>query len=342
MTQLLPFTVQACPQASLPPRPVQMRVALAFVEHRVNVWLRFGQPVRETALDRLRRVATFEPDAVCCRVKWIGNDYGTALWQLMVLQAPMLFVGAQRISGVTPGARILLRADGELQVKAARSHRRHRGTGHRSGYGCRHVLAHSRQPAGSTPAAAALHRRAAYGASCARSVEMSRRVLFAGMGIGLAALCAPFVMPMAAHENVFLVYNPTDSVPRGWYRVSSIANAASLHVGSIVLVRLPADVAAFAGQRGYLPSGVPILKRIGALAPQSICVRGQVVLIDGAVAASTRTHDGARRPLRAWQHCRPLANGELFLLSDTSPASFDSRYFGPITASAVLGIAWPL
>jgi hypothetical protein len=118
MTQLLPVAVQAWPQAVFPPRPVQMRVSLAFVKHRVNVWLRFGQPVRETVLDRWRRVATFEPNAVCCRMKWIGNDYGTALWQLMVLQAPMSFDGSQRVSGVTPGARILLRADGEQQVKA--------------------------------------------------------------------------------------------------------------------------------------------------------------------------------------------------------------------------------
>jgi hypothetical protein len=117
MTQLLPITVQAWPQAVVP-RPVHMRVSLAFVEHRVNLWLRFGRPVRETVVDRWRRVATFEPNAVCCRVKWIGNDYGTALWQLMVLEAPMPFDGAQRIAGVTPGACILLRADGEQQVKA--------------------------------------------------------------------------------------------------------------------------------------------------------------------------------------------------------------------------------
>lgn len=118
MTQLLHITSQTWPQAAQSLRPLQMRVSLAFVEHRVNVWLRFGQPVRETTLDRWRRVATFEPDGVCCRVKWIGNDYGTALWQLMVLQAPMPFDGAQRIAGVAPGARILLRADGEQQVKA--------------------------------------------------------------------------------------------------------------------------------------------------------------------------------------------------------------------------------
>jgi len=118
MTQLLHSTAQPWPQAALSPRRVHMRVSLAFVDHRVNVWLRFGRPVRETVLDRWRRVATFEPNAVCCRVKWIGNDYGTAFWQLMVLQAPMAFDGAQRIAGVAPGARLLLRADGEQHVKA--------------------------------------------------------------------------------------------------------------------------------------------------------------------------------------------------------------------------------
>ena len=118
MTQLSPLGVQPWPLTTLPPRPIHMRVSLAFVEHRVNVWLRFGKPVREKTLDRWRRVATFEPNAVCCRVKWIGNDYGTALWQLMVLQAPMAFDDTQRIGGVAPGARIVLRANGEQQVKA--------------------------------------------------------------------------------------------------------------------------------------------------------------------------------------------------------------------------------
>ena len=106
-------------RAELPARrPTPMQVSLAFVEQRVTVWLRFGKPVRETVLNSWRRVAVVEPGAVCCRVKWIGNDYGTALWQLMVLQAPTPFDSAQRIAGVVPGARILLRADGELQVKA--------------------------------------------------------------------------------------------------------------------------------------------------------------------------------------------------------------------------------
>lgn len=109
---------QASLQKTEPQRPTRMRVSLAFVEDRVNVWLRFGQPTVEIVLDRWRRVAMFMPGAVCCRVKWIGNIYGTVLWQLLVMRAPTPFEDAQRVAGVLPGARILLRADGEMQVKA--------------------------------------------------------------------------------------------------------------------------------------------------------------------------------------------------------------------------------
>lgn len=110
---------QASLQKMVPQRPTRMRVSLALVEDRVNIWLRFGQPTVEIVLDRWRRVAMFMPGTVCCRVKWIGNVSGTALWQLLVMQAPTPFEGAQRVAGVLPGARILLRSDGEAQVKAA-------------------------------------------------------------------------------------------------------------------------------------------------------------------------------------------------------------------------------
>lgn len=41
-------------------------------------------------------------------------------------------------------------------------------------------------------------------------------------------------------------------------------------------------------------------------------------------------------------HTGRLRANELFLLSETSDASFDSRYFGPITVDRVIGRARPL
>ena len=172
-----------------------------------------------------------------------------------------------------------------------------------------------------------------------RSRRRARLVLAALSACGLAALAwASFAMPSAR-----VVYNPSNSVPVGWYRIAPVNSPSdSLRVGSIVLARLPAEPAALAAQRGYLPLHIPLLKRVGAVAPQHVCIVGGVVRIDGVPVAAVLRADRLGRPLSSWSQCRALAKGELFLLSVTNLASFDSRYFGPIAASAVIGEAQPI
>ena len=94
------------------------RVALAYVDQRIDIYLRFGEPVRVIRYDRWRRCAVFLPDAVLCRIRWQSNDFGTVRWQLMVMQACTSWDGVQRISGVQPGARLLLHAEGDKSVRA--------------------------------------------------------------------------------------------------------------------------------------------------------------------------------------------------------------------------------
>lgn len=104
--------------ATDPADPPLTRVSIAYVEHRINMYLRFGRPLRELRLDRWRRCASFTPDAVFCRVRWESNDYGTTRWQLIVLQTCTPGERMQRIAGVRPGAQLLLRAEGEAAVQA--------------------------------------------------------------------------------------------------------------------------------------------------------------------------------------------------------------------------------
>lgn len=164
----------------------------------------------------------------------------------------------------------------------------------------------------------------------------TRRVAVALLtSLGIAALAWPSLHTSMAR----IIYNPSDSVPPGWYRIGP---PESLRVGSIVLARLPADAAALAARRGYLPERIPLLKRIGAMSPQQVCIEKHIVRIDGMPVAGVHATDGRGRPLSAWQQCRRLHDGELFLLSATNQASFDSRYFGPVAVSTVIGSAQPL
>ena len=175
----------------------------------------------------------------------------------------------------------------------------------------------------------------------------ARLVLASLSACGLAALAwASLVHPLPR-----LIYNPSDSVAVGWYRVDPLDPRTgslprplppSLRVGGIVLTRLPAGAAALAAQRGYLPARVPLLKRVGAVAPQEVCNAGSSVRIDGVPSAAVLPADRWGRPLPSWPQCRRLRPGELFLLSVTNPASFDSRYFGPVSTSAVIGVAHPV
>lgn len=176
-----------------------------------------------------------------------------------------------------------------------------------------------------------------------RSRLHARLVLAGFAAVGLAALAwAAFVQPLPR-----LIYNPSDSVPVGWYRVDPQRHGANalprpLSVGSVVLTTLPPEVAALAAQRGYLPAHIPLLKRVGAVAPQHVCIVAGQVRIDGVPVAAARPTDRLGRPLPSLQLCRRLEAGELFLLSVTNPASFDSRYFGPVSTSAVIGVAHPI
>lgn len=146
------------------------------------------------------------------------------------------------------------------------------------------------------------------------------------------------ITPMCSRWAPRVLYNASDSVPRGWYHV---VPSDALAVGDLVAVRLPARFAHIAAARGYLPLGVPLLKRIAAAHPQQVCVRTDVVYVDGVRIAKLRRRDGAGRALHGWFGCRALRRGELFLLGDHE-ASFDSRYIGPLTLDCVIGRAMEL
>lgn len=117
VTAVPPPSLSAVLAGQAGPAPLT-RVSLAYVEQRIDLYLRFGEPARVVRLDRWRRVAVFLPGAMFCRIRWHANNYGTIRWQLMVMQACTPLDAVQRIPGVLPGARLLLHAEGEPTVRA--------------------------------------------------------------------------------------------------------------------------------------------------------------------------------------------------------------------------------
>ncbi|ECI2971565.1 S26 family signal peptidase, partial [Salmonella enterica subsp. enterica serovar Heidelberg] len=135
-----------------------------------------------------------------------------------------------------------------------------------------------------------------------RSRLRARLVLAGFATVGLAALAwAAFVQPLPR-----MAYNPSDSVAVGWYRIEpfdprTASRPRPLSVDSIVLMPLPDRAAMLAAQRGYLPTRVPLLKRVGAVAPQHVCIVAGQVRIDGVPVAAALPADRLGRPLPSLQ-----------------------------------------
>ncbi len=135
------------------------------------------------------------------------------------------------------------------------------------------------------------------------------------------------------------MWNASTSVPIGLY---ALRPADKLYVAELVAVRPPDRLAVFLDDRGYLPKGVPMLKRILALSGQTVCRRGRTITVDGMPMGRALVRDSRGRALPIWSGCRVLAIGEVFLMNAQSEQSFDSRYFGPLPASTIVARADPL
>jgi conjugative transfer signal peptidase TraF len=135
------------------------------------------------------------------------------------------------------------------------------------------------------------------------------------------------------------IWNASISVPIGLYRVQP---ATALAVTELVAIKPPDLLAAFLGLNGYLPIGVSMLKRVLALPGQTVCRNGLKIAVDGIDVGEAHERDGRGRPLPVWNGCQIIANGDVFVMNWQSADSLDSRYFGPLPASAVIGRAVPV
>jgi conjugative transfer signal peptidase TraF len=135
------------------------------------------------------------------------------------------------------------------------------------------------------------------------------------------------------------LWNASHSVPIGLYRLLPVSK---LTVTELVAVQPPDLLAAFLDLNGYLPIGLPMLKRVLALPGQTVCRSGLAIAVDGVEVGQARERDGRGRPLPVWHGCCAIADGDVFVMNWQSADSLDSRYFGPLPASAVIGKAIPI
>jgi conjugative transfer signal peptidase TraF len=157
--------------------------------------------------------------------------------------------------------------------------------------------------------------------------------------LALTAAAAALVAATVGEKPVpRFVWNASESVPIGLYRVQP---ADRLIVTDLVVAYPPEDLATRLAEGGYLPRGVPLIKRVLALPGQIVCREKLAITVDGIEMGAAFGRDRRGRALPSWQGCRVLAKGEVFLMNWDEPASLDSRYFGPLPLTTIVGRAAP-
>lgn len=152
-----------------------------------------------------------------------------------------------------------------------------------------------------------------------------------------------------AMSSLGLRFNLTSSLPVGLYRVTH--DSPTLERGAIVLYCLPAPVAGFAHERGYVPRGgqcpgglTPIGKMVAALPGDTVVLTADGITINGALESHSRAlaSDLKGRELPHLLGGSYVVQRDYIWLLAPSDRSFDSRYLGPLPVRNVLGRVQPL
>ncbi len=145
-----------------------------------------------------------------------------------------------------------------------------------------------------------------------------------------------------------LRFNTTRSVDPGFYWVID----KPVEKGDLISF-CPAEdtLTHMAYERGYIGFGncpghyERLLKHIVGGAGDSVQISNQSVAINGKTLpfSKSQSQDGLERPLAPYSPKRlVLKSNELWVMTNRSPLSFDSRYFGPIHSTQVSDVVKPL
>lgn len=164
---------------------------------------------------------------------------------------------------------------------------------------------------------------------------MTRTGLFFAAALATMGVGYPALTPMP----IKLMWNASASAPIGFYTIDF---DGPFEATDLVAVDVPEPLATFLATRGYLPKGVPLLKRVLGTSGQTVCRSNLTITIDGIEVGAALEQDRIGRDLPVWQGCRRIHSGEVFLMNWEVRDSLDGRYFGQTSTDQIIGRAVPL
>ncbi|SIQ89352.1 conjugation peptidase TraF. Serine peptidase. MEROPS family S26C [Rhizobium sp. RU33A] len=168
-----------------------------------------------------------------------------------------------------------------------------------------------------------------------------RQRCFVGQALSAALVAGAMIAFLGLVGGLRL--NLTPSAALGLWRIAPLELPVT--IGQSVFVCLPNGPAMqVARERGYLRAGLcsgghaPLIKRVVAISGQRVVISDHL-WVDGVriQALHLLNHDAKGRPLL--HDTGGIVPAGMVYLFSPYPGSWDSRYFGPVPASGILGLA---
>lgn len=164
-----------------------------------------------------------------------------------------------------------------------------------------------------------------------------KEIVFIAMACGLVMLLLSLLVKASLKKSFYL--NLSGSTPLGLYRVTS---QGSIEAGDLVIFDPPEGVHTFIYGRGWLPSGWPLIKYVGAVSGDTYAVEGPHFFINGKYVGKIFAKDSEGKPLPVLKGTVKVKSGEFLPISTCINNSFDGRYFGTVSLAAIRGKAHPV
>ena len=157
----------------------------------------------------------------------------------------------------------------------------------------------------------------------------------AGVGVMMTLAVVGTTLQITMSPRPKVLYNPSSSAPIGWYQV---IDNPSPEKHDLIAAYAPEWARRLAHERSYLPYDYPLIKSVLAIEGDEVCYHiDRVSVPNGAdIPLLARDRLGREMP-RKFVGCVILDADEIWIASQDVQAGFDSRYFGPIDKTMLVG-----
>jgi type IV secretory pathway protease TraF len=160
---------------------------------------------------------------------------------------------------------------------------------------------------------------------------MNIGVLMSLVAVNTLLASAPALKERLANPPAII--NETISMRKGLY--VRTGGTGTLRHSDIIAMLMNPSAQAYLGDRLGYPADTMLLKRVVALPGETVCRHDGRVTVPGREVLA-KSSDSQGNALPTWVGCRTLKPTEVFVLG-VHPASFDSRYFGPVPIHSLSG-----